>query len=77
MINRLVTRVANGRAMRNFALLRAKYSGRSVGARVQLEVADERNDLATGNRGVLPGAESRVTAHRVTTFALMPLRRGP
>lgn len=59
------------------AIYARKCSGRGVGAGVELEVADQRNDLATGDRGTLAGAESGVTTHRLTAFAFLAPSRSP
>lgn len=59
------------------AIYARKYSGRCVGARIQLEVADQRDDLAARHRGTLAGAESGMTAHRLPAFAFVTLSRSP
>jgi hypothetical protein len=56
---------------------RGENSGRRVGARIQLEVADQRNDGICPRGRTLAGTERRVAAHRFNAFSFASLSGGP
>ncbi len=59
------------------AVFREHASGRGIGARVQLEVADSWGDFAPRRGGLAPSQKRGVAAHRRPALSFLPPGRNP